>query len=377
MQKICLLGASGSVGDSTLKVIRQFREHFSLHSFSVHSNIQKAAFIIEEFSPQELVVTSPINQSILGDFYKGTKIFYGANYLQDIVSSPKIDTVVTAIVGSSGIYPTIAAIRAGKKIAIANKETLVTFGPVIQALLSKSNSRLVPVDSEHNALFQLLEPLHRKNVKKVILTASGGPFRDLPIEKFPEITKEQALKHPTWNMGPKITVDSAGMVNKGLEVIEAYYLFGFDYNSIDVVIHPESIVHGIVELVDGASLLYASHPDMIFPVAHSLFHPLPTPELLKERKPATWKSLNFREPDNARYPALQLAYKAGKCGGTATAIFNAANEEAVSLLLQDKIRFIDIPNLIEQSLEKIPSVKSTELEVYLEADRKAREIVRS
>ncbi|MBK6608065.1 MAG: 1-deoxy-D-xylulose-5-phosphate reductoisomerase [Leptospiraceae bacterium] len=377
MQRICLLGASGSVGESTLKVIRLFPESFQLYSFSVNSNLDKAKAIIEEFNPSYAVITSEeADKSILGNRFKNTRVLYGAIGMSEIVKMTPVHIVVTAVVGSLGVNPTIAAIEAKKKIAIANKETLVTFGPYINTLLEKYKVTLVPVDSEHNALFQLVESQKRENIASLTLTASGGSFRDLPLEKLKHVTVEEALNHPTWKMGPKITIDSAGLINKGLEVIEAHFLFGFPYEKIEVVIHPESIVHGMIELIDGATLMYASHPDMIYPIAHSLFYPKLTPKLLIESKPPKWKKLNFWEPNAKRYPALALAFETGKKGGTAPALFNAANEEAVNLFLTHKIQFSEIPEKIDSVLQSIVIEYPDELEPFLEADRKAREFVR-
>ena len=377
MQRICLLGASGSVGESTLKVIRLFPESFQLYSFSVNSNLDKAKAIIEEFNPSYAVITSEeADKSILGNRFKNTRVLYGASGMSEIVKMTPVHIVVTAVVGSLGVNPTIAAIEAKKKIAIANKETLVTFGPYINTLLEKYKVTLVPVDSEHNALFQLVESQKRENIASLTLTASGGSFRDLPLEKLKHVTVEEALNHPTWKMGPKITIDSAGLINKGLEVIEAHFLFGFPYEKIEVVIHPESIVHGMIELIDGATLMYASHPDMIYPIAHSLFYPKLTPKVLIESKPPKWKKLNFWEPNAKRYPALALAFETGKKGGTAPALFNAANEEAVNLFLTHKIQFSEIPEKIDSVLQSIVIEYPDELEPFLEADRKAREFVR-
>lgn len=376
MKQICLLGASGSVGDSTLKVLRIYKDKFQLHSFSVHSNLQKAKSIIEEFYPNLLVVSDPhADRSVLGKIYKGCEVLYGEDHLEEIASQQGVEIVVTAIVGAIGVYPTLAAIRAGKKIAIANKETLVTFGPYIQELLKKFPSILIPVDSEHNALFQLLEGKSRHSIRSLVLTASGGPFRERDASTLVDVTVEEALNHPTWKMGPKITVDSAGLVNKSLEVIEAHFLFGFSYDQIEVVIHPESIVHGILEFVDGSTTMYASHPDMVFPVAHSLYYPEFTPTILIERKPHSYKSLRFFEPDLNRYPSLNLAYAAGRKGGTAPAIFNAANEAAVELFLQKRIKFTDIPKSIDKALQTIPIQFPSELDGYLEADSLARKLV--
>ncbi|MCZ8342197.1 MAG: 1-deoxy-D-xylulose-5-phosphate reductoisomerase [Leptospira sp.] len=372
---VSVLGISGSVGQSTVKVLRQFPEHFSLKTFSVHGNVEYAKSLIGEFSPELVCVTDPTKRGALGESYLNTKILYGEEGLLDLVTNSSVRVVVTAIVGARGVLPTISSIKAGKKIAIANKETLVTFGPLINQLLEKHKVSLVPVDSEHNALFQLINREERSNIRAITLTASGGSFRKMPLEDLPNVTIKQALNHPTWSMGPKITVDSAGLINKGLEVIEAHFLFGFSYDQIEVVIHPQSLTHGIIETLDGACLQYTSHPDMIYPIAHSLFYPEPTPKLLIDRKPVTWGSMEFFPPDYKRYPGLKLAFDAGKAGGVAPCIFNAANEEAVTLFLNEEIRFIDIPKIIESCLSHIPNSFPDELEEYLSVDKETRNYV--
>jgi 1-deoxy-D-xylulose-5-phosphate reductoisomerase len=377
MNGVCVLGISGSVGQSTLKVLRLFREDFSLVSFSVHSNIELAKTLIEEFSPEVVCITAASHLGVLGDKLNDTMIVYGETGLDTIVSLNKVNTVVTAIVGAVGAKPTITAIKSKKKIAIANKETLVTFGPLINKLVAEHKVSMVPVDSEHNALFQLLEKEEPSNIRAITLTASGGSFRDLPLEDLPHVSIKQALHHPTWSMGPKITVDSAGLVNKGLEVIEAHFLFGFSYDQIEVVIHPESLTHGIIETLDGACLQYTSHPDMIYPVAHALFYPVKTPKLLIERKPFSWKELHFRTPDPNRYPALALAFQAGRTGGSAPAVFNAANEVAVELFLEERIPFIKIPHVIEDCLNQIQITHPMDWEGFLEKDTEARTFVRN
>ncbi|TGN21072.1 1-deoxy-D-xylulose-5-phosphate reductoisomerase [Leptospira idonii] len=369
---VCVLGISGSVGQSSLKVLRSFPESFRLTAFSVHSNLKIAETLIEEFRPEVVCLTSESHLGVWGDKKGGTRIVYGEQGLNEIVSLSSVDTVVTAIVGAAGAIPTITAIKAKKKIAIANKETLVTFGPYINRLVKECGVSMVPVDSEHNALFQLLEKEDRSNIKAITLTASGGSFRDLPIEDLPNVSIKQALNHPTWSMGPKITVDSAGLVNKGLEVIEAHFLFGFSYDEIEVVIHPQSLTHGIIETLDGACLQYTSAPDMIFPVAHALFYPNKTPKLLAEKKPFSWKELTFRDPDPARYPALALAFQAGRTGGSAPAVFNAANEVAVQLFLEEKIPFIQIPRIIEDALNEIPNTFPQDWQGFLEKDNETR-----
>ncbi|TGK10052.1 1-deoxy-D-xylulose-5-phosphate reductoisomerase [Leptospira fletcheri] len=375
-RNVCILGASGSVGESTLKVIRTFPEEFQLRSCSVHSNLGKAEAILKEFQPEFLCISSDsVDRKILGNRQDRTEILYGSDSLCQLVRDPEVETVVTAVVGASGVAPTVEAIRAGKKIGIANKETLVTCGPYINELLKTSEAYLVPVDSEHNALFQLLRNTNRDSVERIVLTASGGPFRKLPISELPNVTVEQALRHPTWNMGPKITIDSAGMINKGLEVIEAHYLFGFSYEKIGVVIHPQSVAHGIVETKDGASLVYSSYPDMVFPVAHSLFFPEIVPKTLRPHPSTSWGNLEFLEVDPERYPGLALAYEAGIAGGTAPSIFNAANEVSVELFLKGEIRFTQIPERIREALESIPISHPTDLEGFQEADSRTRNFV--
>lgn len=376
MNGVCVLGISGSVGQSTLKVLRQFQEDFKLVSFSVHSNLELAKTLMLEFQPEIVCLTAENLRGTLGDRFGSTRIVYGEQGLDEIVTLSEVDTVVTAIVGAVGAKPTISAIKARKKIAIANKETLVTFGPLINMLVAEYDVTMVPVDSEHNALYQLLEREEKTNIRAITLTASGGSFRDLPLEELPHVSIKQALNHPTWSMGPKITVDSAGLVNKGLEVIEAHFLFGFSYDQIEVVIHPESLTHGIIETLDGACLQYTSQPDMIFPVAHALYYPKKTPRLLAERKPFTWKDMHFRNPDPFRYPALALAFHAGRTGGCAPAIFNAANEIAVALFLEERIPFIQIPKIIEESLNHIEITSPTDWEGYLEKDKEARAFVK-
>lgn len=372
---VSVLGISGSVGSSTLKVLKQFSTEFSLRAFSVHSNLDLAKKLISEFQPEAVCITDPQLYGVLGDKVGSTAMVYGDEGLDAIVSLNSVDVVVTAIVGAVGAKPTATAIRARKKIAIANKETLITFGPWIKELIAEYQVSLVPVDSEHNALFQLLEKESRENVRSIILTASGGSFRDYPLEDLQKVTVEQALHHPVWKMGPKITVDSAGLVNKALEVIEAHFLFDFSYDEIDVVIHPESLTHGMIETKDGAILQYTSHPDMIFPIAHSLFYPNKTPSLLKERKPHSWKALHFYEPDHKRYPALPLAYEAGRAGGTAPAIFNSANEIAAQLFLNGEIPFLSIPEVIASALDQIPNSFPSDWEGFAEKDRETREFV--
>lgn len=376
MKGICILGASGSVGETAIRVIKKFPATFSLISFSVNGNIKKAKELIDEFNPQVVCITSDeIDKSILGSRYKNTEIIYGKEGMTTIVELDSVNVVLTAIVGSIGIYPTIVAIKKGKILAIANKETLVTFGTYINSLIKKYKSRVIPVDSEHNALYQLLEGRSVDDIRSLTLTASGGALRDFPVSQLKNVSVEDALSHPTWKMGAKITIDSAGMINKGLEVIEAHFLFNVPYKKIEIVIHPESIIHGMIELKDGAFLAYASHPDMIFPVTHSFFFPERNTELLTENKPWRWQNLHFWRPESERYPALALAFQAGERGGTAPAIFNAANEIAVESFLQKEIGFMEIPEMIDYALQNIPITEPEGLEGFLVADEMARKMI--
>ena len=375
MQNICLLGASGAIGKSTLELIKIFPNEFYLYSFSVNENLEAAKYIIENFKPSYLCVTSnKVDTSILGSKYKDTVIYYGEG-LTDLVQDSQVDIVVNAIVGSVGVYPTIASIKSSKKIAIANKETLVSFGPIIRDLLNKyKDSILLPVDSEHNAIFQLLE-FNKKKVKTITLTASGGALRDFPLSSLENVKIEEVLKHPTWNMGAKITVDCATMTNKCLEVIEANVLFNIDYSNINMIIHPESIIHGIVEYYDGSQMLYGSYPDMKIPISHCLFYPHFSKKEIKSFPPKLWSSFNFWSPDLKRYPILNILPQVGKTGGSAACIFNAANEAAVDLFLQKKIKFTKIVSCIEECLNQISVSFTNKLEDFILSDKQARDFV--
>ena len=287
------------------------------------------------------------------------------------------ETVVTGIVGCAGLLPTIAAIEAGKDIALANKETLIAGAPVVLPLVEKHGVKLLPADSEHSAIFQCLQGLPAGGLRRIILTASGGAFRDWPVEKLSQVTVQDALKHPNWTMGRKITIDSATLMNKGLEVIEAHYLFGLDYNAIDITIHPQSIIHSLIEVQDTSVLAQLGWPDMRLPLLYALSWP--------ERLPTDWEpldlvkvgSLTFREPDHEKYPCMKLAYAAGKEGGAMPAVLNAANEAAVALFLAEKISFLDIPRLIEIACDRFTcqNQANPSLEDILAADAFARETV--
>jgi len=304
-------------------------------------------------------------------------ILVGETGVVEVARYGDAEVVVTGIVGCAGLLPTIAAIEAGKDLALANKETLIAGGPVVNPLIEKHGVKILPADSEHSAIFQCLQGVLPGGLRRIILTASGGAFRDLPVEKLAEVTVADALKHPNWSMGQKITIDSATLMNKGLEVIEAHYLFGMDYDDIDIVIHPQSIIHSLIELQDTSVLAQLGWPDMRLPLLYALSWP--------ERIHTDWKpldlvkagNLTFREPDHEKYPCMQLAYAAGRAGGSMPAVLNAANEQAVALFLEEKIQFLDIPKLIEMTCDKHQqdNCESPGLDDILVADKWARQEV--
>ena len=295
----------------------------------------------------------------------------------EVAAYGEAQAVVTGIVGCAGLLPTIAAIKAGKEIALANKETLIAGGPVVLPLVAKHGVKLLPADSEHSAIFQCLQGVPEGGLKRIILTASGGAFRDWPVEKLPQVTVADALKHPNWSMGRKITVDSATLMNKGLEVIEAHYLFGVDYDQIDIVIHPQSIIHSLIEVQDTSVLAQLGWPDMRLPLLYALSWP--------ERIATNWEPLDlvksgdltFRQPNHEKYPCMQLAYAAGRAGGCMPAVLNAANEQAVALFLEEKITFLEIPKVIEKACDRFQSQNTSQptLEDILGADQWARNVV--
>ncbi len=347
MRKInlALLGATGSIGRQTLDIIRNFRDKVNLIGFSVHTNVQAISEIQREFDAKYVVITSPeVNYNA-----EGIKILRGAEGLTELVSLPEVDTVLIATLGTIGIYPTLQALKLNKRVLLANKETLVAFGEFVKKI---KTGILIPVDSEHSALFQLLE--HRKDeTEYIILTASGGPFRDYPMEKLHSVTPEMALKHPTWNMGAKITIDSATLMNKGLEVIEAYYLFGFSPDKIKVVIHPESIIHGMIKLKDNAYLAHMSYPDMRIPIQLALFYPERVAnKQLRDIDFFKIGKLQFFPPDLSRFPLLELAYESLKRGLPYPACITAANDIAVFAFLQKRIRFTDIYRVVEYVFDR-------------------------
>ncbi|MEN9208180.1 MAG: 1-deoxy-D-xylulose-5-phosphate reductoisomerase [Gloeomargarita sp. GMQP_bins_120] len=381
MRPITVLGSTGSIGTQTLDIVAQYPDRFRVVGLTAGRNIALLAQQIQRFRPEIVAIQEacllPQLQAAIAQVQPPPQLLAGPEGIAAVAAYGDAEIVVTGIVGCAGLLPTIAAIRAGKNIALANKETLIAGGPVILPLLAEYGVKLLPADSEHSAIFQCLQGVPPGGLRRIILTASGGAFRDWPVEKMAQVTVADALKHPNWRMGPKITIDSATLMNKGLEVIEAHFLFGLDYDHIDIVIHPQSIVHSLIELQDTSVLAQLGWPDMRLPLLYSLSWP--------ERFPTPWKpldlvsigSLTFRAPDHQKYPCMQLAYAAGRAGGAMPAVLNAANEQAVSLFLAEKIAFADIPRLIAGACEAYAPVNPAypSLDDILAADAWARNYV--
>ncbi len=379
-RRIVLLGATGSIGESTLRVISAQRDRLELVGIAAHGNHQRLAEIARQFGVRHvgLFDSAAYNAARTStDFPAGTRFYSGPGGLSELAALPEADTVLIAVVGTAGLQPALAAIAAKKTIALASKEILVLAGKFIMAAAHASGSRLLPVDSEHNAVFQCLEGHHTADVCRLVLTASGGAFRDWPMEKLAQVTPADALKHPNWAMGPKITVDSATLANKGLELIEAQWLFGLRAGQCQTVLHAQSIVHCLVEFIDGSLLAQLCPPSMTFPIQHALLYP--------DRAPASTDtalsldrifSLDFRPVDETRYPCLRLAREAMTAGGVAPAIFNAANEVAVAAFLQSRVPFLAIPRIIDQTLAAVKNLEPGTLEHVLAVDAEARRMAR-
>ena len=381
MKLISILGSTGSIGTQTLDIVRENPDKFKVIGLAAGNNITLLAEQIREFKPQIVAIRSTDKLSELKtaitDVNPQPILTAKMEGMCEVARYGEAQSVVTGIVGCAGLLPTIAAIKAGKDIALANKETLIAGGPVVLPLIEEYGVKLLPADSEHSAIFQCLQGVPEGGLRRIILTASGGSFRDLPIEKLASVTVADALKHPNWSMGQKITIDSATLMNKGLEVIEAHFLFGMDYDDIDIVIHPQSIIHSLIELQDTSVLAQLGWADMRLPLLYSLSYP--------DRIATNWEKLDlvkagdltFREPDHNKYPCMQLAYAAGRAGGCMPAVLNAANEQAVALFLAEKISFLDIPRVIESVCDRFTTQNKAQpnLDDILEADQWARKAV--
>ena len=375
MKKITILGSTGSIGVSALNVIEKNPERFQVVALSAGENIKLLKKQIEKFHPKVVAIGSKDSAIRLCESLAAknkTKVFYGKEGLKEIASYPSSDIVISSISGSAGLVPTLAAVEAGKDVALANKETMVMAGEIVTRRAIKNRVKIIPVDSEHSAIFQCLEGSKRENLRRIILTASGGPFLSFTKSQLKKVSLSQTLRHPKWKMGKKVTIDSASLMNKGLEVIEAKWLFNVDISAINVLIHPQSIVHSMVEFIDGAYLAQMGVPDMKIPIAYSLTYPERIVNNLKSLDFVKAKSLEFYKPDIRKFPCLDIAYKAGILGGTAPAVLNAADEIAVSAFMQKKIRFIDLPEIIEKVLNVHRVIYNPSLEDILQADLWAR-----
>lgn len=366
MKKLVLLGSTGSIGTQALDVIDGFAGEWEVLALSANSNIDLLEKQARKYRPLYLAIgNNKLKEELeyrLDDL--NIRVLSGAEGLEFLAGELEADLVINSIVGAAGLKPTIAALKAGNKLALANKESLVIGGEIIDRHFS--DQVILPIDSEHNAIFQLLDGKKAEEVENIILTASGGPFRNYPREKLDKVTVEEALKHPNWDMGGKITIDSATMMNKGLEVIEAHWLFKQSYDKIKVIIHPESIIHSMVEFVDGSILAEMSLPDMRLPIQYVLTYPERRPARRERLDLVKAGQLNFEEPDYEKFPALRLAYEAGQAGGTMPVVLNAANEIAVAAFLERKIPFTMIPELIEKVMDKHDNISRPSLEdIYL------------
>ncbi|MGJ8649933.1 MAG: 1-deoxy-D-xylulose-5-phosphate reductoisomerase [Opitutaceae bacterium] len=379
-KKLILLGATGSIGSSTLRVLREHSDRLELVGVAANSKHAELAAICKEFHVPHAVLSDKAAYSAAktaGHFPADTKLSCGQASLLELCTLPEADIVLVAVVGACGLKPALAAIEAGKDIALANKELLVLGGAFVIEAAKRKGVRLLPTDSEHNAIFQCIEGHAPEHLDKLILTASGGQFRDQPLDSLADVTPADATQHPNWSMGPKITVDSATMANKGLELIEAHWLFGLEPDRLEVVIHPQSIVHSFAQFIDGSILAQLCPPSMTFAIQHCLLHPDRAPGVEKTLDFSEAMQLDFKAPDLERYPCLRLAYEAMRTGGTAPAIFNAANEIAVERFLAKELAYLDIPKVIEHTLGSVDTSPVTDLEQLLEIDSQARQIARN
>ncbi|WP_445407469.1 1-deoxy-D-xylulose-5-phosphate reductoisomerase [Acinetobacter seifertii] len=388
-QSVCILGVTGSIGQSTLKILSQHPDKYSVFAVSAHSRISELVEICKQFRPKVVVVPelkiAELKTLFAQQNIQDIDILVGQDGLIDIASHADVDIVMAAIVGAAGLLPTLAAVKAGKRVLLANKEALVMSGEIMMQAALDHQALLLPVDSEHNAIFQSLPHNYLEvertgqpqlGVSKILLTASGGPFLNHSLEQLEHVTPQQACKHPNWSMGQKISVDSATLMNKGLELIEACHLFSISEHFVTVVVHPQSIIHSMVQYVDGSTLAQMGNPDMCTPIAHALAWP----ERLQTSVPALnlfeYSQLNFQAPDTQKFPALNLARQAMRAGGLAPTILNAANEIAVEAFLKERIGFTHIPQVVEHTLQDLENAAAESIECILDKDKMARSVAK-
>jgi len=374
-KRVVLLGATGSIGENALRVIAAHPDKLELVGIAARTNWAKLAILASKFRVRHVGLfeeNARAAAQVSGVFAPGTQLYGGLSGLVDLAQLPEADIVLVAVVGTTGLEPALAAIAAGKDLALASKEILVLAGKFVMAAARQHHAKLLPVDSEHNAVFQCIEGHPAASVSRIVLTASGGAFRDWPTERLAHATVADALKHPNWSMGPKITVDSATLANKGLELIEAQWLFGLRAEQCQTVIHPQSIVHCLVEFTDGAMLAQLCPPSMTFPIQHALLHPARAPGVEAPLDLAKLFSLEFRPVEESRFPMLGLAQQVMHAGGVAPAVYNAANEVAVAAFLEGRVPFLAIPRIVNQTLQNISNFEPTALADVLTADTDAR-----
>ena len=373
-QRLAVLGSTGSIGTQTLDIVRRYGDRFEITTLSAHSNWKKLVEQAVEFTPDNVVIADKTHYTAVRDALADhpVKVYAGSDALEQVVCSEQVDTVVMALVGYSGLFPTVSALKHGKKVALANKECLVVAGEIVTRLSAEHRAPIIPVDSEHSAIFQCLTGEHSA-VEKVILTASGGPFLHRPAEELERVSVEEALNHPSWCMGANVTIDSASLMNKGFEVIEARWLFGLRPEQIDVVIHPRSVIHSMVQFGDGAVKAQIGTPDMHLPIQYALTFPQRLPLQGPRIDFCKLGCLEFFEPDPMRFPNLALAFECLRRGGNAGAVLNAANEVAVAAFLDRKIRFTDIARINEETLGRTTLRECVSLEEYRRTDREARQ----
>jgi 1-deoxy-D-xylulose-5-phosphate reductoisomerase len=375
-KKIAILGSTGSIGTQALEVIQENPDRFEVYAITANNNVELLISQAKAFLPEVVVVANEQKYAQVKEALctLPIKVFAGEKAIAEVAEMDIIDLVVTAMVGYSGLAPTIAAIKTCKTIALANKETMVVAGEIICELAAKHKTPILPVDSEHSAIFQCLSGENFSSIEKLILTASGGPFRTKPIAELTKVTKADALKHPNWEMGAKITIDSATMMNKGFEVIEAKWLFGIPVSNIDVVVHPQSIIHSMVQFTDGSIKAQLGLPDMKLPIQYAMAYPERIPNQYPRLDFMKYPTLSFEAPDLNKFRHLAIAYEAIKQGGNMPCIINAANEIAVAAFLQEKIRFIEMAELIEKAMHKASFIKTPSYEDYVASDKETREI---
>ncbi|MCK4607639.1 MAG: 1-deoxy-D-xylulose-5-phosphate reductoisomerase [candidate division Zixibacteria bacterium] len=375
VRDLVLLGSTGSIGRSTLEVVKQHPGQFNIRALAAFTNVDLLAVQCRQFRPEYACVvdSSKSGEATAALKDQPIKLLVGEAEMIELASLDGVDMVVNAVVGAAGLKASLAAVEAGKSLALANKESLVAGGPLFPPLLGKTGAKILPIDSEHSAIWQALSAGREDELKRIIITASGGPFRGYPLDSFESITPEQALNHPTWHMGRKITIDSATLVNKGLEVIEAVALFQVPVEKVTVVIHPQSIVHSMVEFVDSSIIAQLSSPDMRLPITYALFWPKRVASEFGRLDLGKLSQLTFEQPDYERFPALRLAFTVARTGGTAPAVFNAANEVAVEMFLEGAISFPRIATIIEKTVDEIKVVSDPGLDDILSADRMARQ----